>query len=215
MVVDDDDIDAVVAEGFDFVEGDGAAVDGDEEVGFGAFLHAAVDGGGGEAVAFGGAFGDEVPGFDAVGVEDTAHDGDGGDAIDVVVAEEEDFFFAVDGEEDALDGEVHFMDFERVGEVAEAWAEERFEVFSGGEAALADEVFEDWGERACGTDSLVLERFSTKYPFAGELRHPGGETRGKRVWHSSFQVAKAESVGIWESFGGWRKLGFPIWVPVA
>ena len=76
VVIDDDDIDALGAKHGDFVDGDGAAIDGDEEVGFGALAHAAFEGGDAEAVPFGTAAGGEVARFEAVGAEDPPHEGD-------------------------------------------------------------------------------------------------------------------------------------------
>jgi len=171
VVIDDDDIDALGAKHGDFVDGDGAAIDGDEEVGFRALVHAAFEGCDAEAVSLGAAAGDEVAWFEAIGAEDPPHEGDRGDSIDVVIAVDTYTFLTISGEEEAFDGFAHAGDEEWIGEVAEAWIEETFEVGAGRDASLEDEVFEDGRNGARRTISMSLKRFAAWNPAEWQGSH--------------------------------------------
>ncbi len=121
-----------------------AAVDGDEELGSG--FDELADGVGVEAVAFVDAVGDVVIDVGSGGFEGVPEHGGAGDAVDVVVAIEGDFFVGADGVNDAIGGGVH------VGE--EIGGEEVFEFgveegggggFRGGEAAVDEDAGDEGG----------------------------------------------------------------------
>jgi len=104
--------------------GGDAAVDGDEE--FGALVGEGVNCGFVEAIALVEAVGDVGVdcGFWCDGVEDVVEDCGGGDAVDIVIAEDGDFFVFVDGGEDSLGGFVEVWDEGGVVEGCEGWVEE-------------------------------------------------------------------------------------------
>ena len=90
MVVDHHHVDALGLEAGDFLAGGGAAVHGEQQVGFRALAHAAFERGLVEAVAFAAADRNEMARLGAVGLEDAPAERDRGDAVDVVVAEDAD-----------------------------------------------------------------------------------------------------------------------------
>jgi len=94
----------------------------------------------GEAVALVHAEGEEGAGIGAEEAQDAGEESEGGHAVHIVVAIEDDALAAVDCLEDALDGGAHAREEEGVGEVLEAGIEE--EAGRGGirEAAEGEET---------------------------------------------------------------------------
>ena len=143
VVVGDDEIDIFVAKRFCFVEGGDAAVDGDDE--FGAGVGELFEGFGVEAVAFFEALGDVVVDVAAEEGDGVPEDGGGGDAVDVVVAVDDDFFLVADGLVDALGG---FEDAGEEGglmEMVEAGGEEGRAVGGAGDAAIEEDLGDEGG----------------------------------------------------------------------
>lgn len=166
MVVDDNNVDPLGAELRDGADGDGAAVNGDEEVGAlarGAFFHAAFEGGFVEAVTFGGATGDEALRVESVGLEDFFKDGDGAGAIDIVVTVDDNAFLLVDGLEETRGSELHLGNEEGVGEIFEPGAEKGLYFGRIGETSLGEDVLEAEGELALG----LVGRGFKEFPKAG------------------------------------------------
>jgi hypothetical protein len=102
MVIGDDEIDAALFGDLSGFYGGDAAVDGDDELG--AAVDDLAEGVGIEAVAFFEAVGDVEVDFAAQDVDGVPEDGGGGDAVDVVVAVDDDFFAVADGAGDAVGG---------------------------------------------------------------------------------------------------------------
>lgn len=145
VVVDDDDVDAFVFEEFDFGEGVGAAVEGEEEGGRGNGEGAFEDGLG-HAVAFFEAEGGEVVRGEAEYFEDVGEEGGGGDAVDVVIADDGNGFFIFDGFDGALNSAVHIGEFVGVLEVGEAGVEEALGLIGIGDADAKEEGSEDFAD---------------------------------------------------------------------
>jgi hypothetical protein len=123
VVIQDDDFHGALAEPGNGLKGGGAAIHGYQE-GSGELPEAVFQGIPAQAVAL-------VEPVREVGVdgpaerpEDFEQQGGGGDAVDVVVAEDDDGLAALAGEEQALDGDGHVRQGERVGEVFEPGFEE-------------------------------------------------------------------------------------------
>ena len=120
----------------DFVDGAGAAVDGDEEGG--AVAVESRDGGRVEAVAFAEAIGDIGDDAGAQRAQRLGHEGDGGDAVDVEVAEDGDRLAGRRGAGEAGDG---FVDIgQREGVALVVAVEECLRLGSGGDAAAFEEA---------------------------------------------------------------------------
>ena len=135
MVVGDDEVDAEFFGDDCGVGCSDAAVDGDDD--FGACISEGLDGGFVEAVAFIEAVGDVGVDF-GVGCDDTEHvveDGGGGDAVDIIITEDGDWFIVFDGIKDALCGFVEVWDEGGVVESREGWAEEGVAGLGVGEAS--------------------------------------------------------------------------------
>jgi hypothetical protein len=145
VVVEDDDVDVAGAKGGNFGGGIRAAVDGDEELG-GVEFEAAFDAGGAESVTFVDAVGEEAVDAAAVGVEDAMEDGEGGDAVDVVVAVEGNALVCSEGGLDARDGGGHFGEEIGVVEAAEAGLEKIGDRVFVGEALGGEEAGDEGGE---------------------------------------------------------------------
>ena len=71
--------------------------------------------------------------------QDAGEEGEGGDAVDVVIAVEDDALAAVDGLQDALDSRAHAGQEEGIGEVLEPRVEEEAGVGGIGHAAQGEE----------------------------------------------------------------------------
>jgi len=143
VVVGDDEIDAVGAEGLGFLDGGDSAVDGGDELGAG--FGDGFEGVGVEAVAFFETFGDVVVDVAAEEGDGVPEDGGCGDAVDVVVAVDDDFFVSFDGVVDAVGG------FEDAGEelwgveMMEGWGEEVVAEGGVGEAAIEEDLGDEGG----------------------------------------------------------------------
>ena len=120
MVVDDDEIHAAGGEPFGFFVRGGAAVEGDEkrwlEVG-----EDAVESFAAEPVTLGFAQREKAACCESEPLQKTMEDGEGGDAIDIVVAVEHDFFLCFEGAREALRDGTNAGCVQRVGQRGEAW----------------------------------------------------------------------------------------------
>ena len=123
VVVENDDVHAALAERGDGGDGGGAAVHGEQQGG-GEFRQAILHAFLAEAVAFIHAMGQVVVDLPAEGAEDFEQQGGGGDAVHVVIAEDDERFVALAGLEQALDGGGHVRQQERVGQLLEPGLEE-------------------------------------------------------------------------------------------
>ncbi len=155
VVVGDDDVNVMAAGEGDGFEGGAAAVDGDEEIC--AVVDGGLDGVAVEAVAFIDAVGDVGMDIGGGGGEGVPEHGGAGDAIDVVVAVEGDFFLVADGGGDAVGGDVDVGEEGRGGEIFELGIEEGEGGGGVGDAAVEEEAGDEGGD---------LE-------FAGEGREEG------------------------------------------
>jgi len=147
VVIGDDEVDAGLSGGEGGLDGGDAAVDGDDD--FGALGGERAEGVGVEAVAFvesvwdvGGDVGvrDEV-------IEGVEEDGGGGDAVNVVVAVDDDGLALASGVEEACGGAVHVGHGGGVVEVEEGGLEE----------VLGDVRGECAGVEDAGEERCVLE----------------------------------------------------------
>ena len=102
MMIRDDQIHAAVFGDFGLLDGGHAAVDGDDE--FGALIADLGDGLGVEAVTFLNAVRDVKLDLAAQQGDGVPEDAGGGDAVDIVVAVDDDRFAVADGLGDALGG---------------------------------------------------------------------------------------------------------------
>ena len=123
VMVDDDEIDAAGGEPGGLFMRTGAAVEGDDERGL-AFGENAVESVAAQSVAFGFAEGQEPSGLESKRGEEAVEDGEGSDAIDVIVTIEHDIFASFDGEGDAAGCIGHARGVERIGQRGEAGVEE-------------------------------------------------------------------------------------------
>ncbi len=171
VVIDDQDVDAVGPQGRDFVDGNRAAIDRNQEVGFGALRHAAFERRRAEAVAFRAAARDEVAGFQAVGHQNPPHQGDRCHAIDVVIAVNQDGLALVDGLQQPLHCGVHVGNQEGIRQVLQPRAQVALQIDTGRKAPLADQVLQDRWKRTRRTGFLNLERFTTRNPSEGLRAH--------------------------------------------
>ncbi len=152
VVVGDDEVDAEL---FGFgcgVDGGDSAVDGDDDLCSG--LCECFDCRFVEAVAFFDAVGD-VGGDLCVWSDDSQHvdeDRGGGDAIDIVISEDDDGFIVGDGVEDALSGFIEVGDQRRVVESGEGRGEECFGGLSVVEVACGEDAVNE-GEGGVGEGS--------------------------------------------------------------
>jgi hypothetical protein len=142
VVIEDDDIDAAGGEFTDGFGGGGTAVHGEDKAG-GAMLEAVFDGIGAEAIAFVHAIGDEMGDLKAQSFEDFGEDGGGGDAIDVVIAEDDHRFTGGASGEETFHGRLHVGEEEGVGEFAEARGEEGLGGFRGKEVTVGEALGEE------------------------------------------------------------------------
>src|SRR6476660_4924270 len=102
MMVGDDQFNAAAAEGFGFFNCGDAAIDAYDELR--ASVGELAQRFGIQAVTFFESFGDVVIHLAAEQRDGAPEDGGGGDAVDVVVAVDDDFFAGFDGEVDPLGG---------------------------------------------------------------------------------------------------------------
>ena len=123
VVVQDDDVHAALAQPGDGVDGGRAAVHREQQRD-GEFLQAVLHAVLAEAVAFVHAMRQVVMSRPAEGAEHFEQQRGGGDAVHVVIAEDDEGFVAFAGLEQALDGGGHVRQQERVGQVLEAGLEE-------------------------------------------------------------------------------------------
>jgi hypothetical protein len=123
VVVENDDVDAALFEPGDGLDARGAAIDREEQGGW-EFVEAIFDGFLAKAVAFVHAVREIVIGGPTETRQDFQEQGGGGDAVDVVVTEDDERFFAFAGEEKAVDTESHVGQEEGVGKVLKARLEE-------------------------------------------------------------------------------------------
>jgi len=138
MVIDDDDVDTLGAEPGDLLDSGGAAIDGDEERGF-VFLDAPFNAVLAEAVAFLHAEREESLDLGTELFQDTPEERAGGDAIHIVIAEDDHFFARGDGAEDALGCDFEIGELERIAEGLQARIKERADLIRGVETALPEE----------------------------------------------------------------------------
>src|SRR5688572_16111960 len=114
MVISDDQVNSALAADLGLLDGGDAAVDRDDQpravgadLGEGLFV---------EAVAFFDAVGDVVVDFAAELADRVPEDGSGGDAVDVVIAVDDDLLSVADGLGDAVGGAGQIWDQGGVGE---------------------------------------------------------------------------------------------------
>ena len=123
VMVQHDDVHAALCERGDGCDGGRAAVHGEQQGGGElrqAILHAVLA----EAVAFVHAMRQVVVDLPAERAEHFEQQGGGGDAVHVVIAEDDERFVALAGLEQALDGGGHVRQQERVGQLLEPGLEE-------------------------------------------------------------------------------------------
>lgn len=85
-------------------------------------------------------------GREAEDFKDVGEEGGGGDAIDVIVADNGDSFFIFDGFDGALDSAVHVGEFVGVLQVGEARVEEALGFIGVGDADAEEESGEDFAD---------------------------------------------------------------------
>ena len=117
-MVQDDDVHAPLSERSDGSDGGRAAVHRQEQGG-GELCQAILHGFLGEAVAFIEAMGQVVVDLPAERAQHFEQQGGGGDAVHVVIAEDDEVFAALAGLEEALDGGAHVWQQERVRQLLE------------------------------------------------------------------------------------------------
>jgi hypothetical protein len=156
MMIEDDDIDAAPAERGDGVDGGGAAIDGQEQSG-GELVEALFDPIRAQAVTFLQAMRQVAVRVPAEPGQDFGQEGGGGDAIDVVVAEDDDWFPGVAGAEEAVDRGGHIGQLERVGKIAEAGFEEILDLRRFAQAAV-EEALDEEGRQVKGFGQLTGEQ---------------------------------------------------------
>jgi hypothetical protein len=122
VMIGDNQIDALIAHHFRLLNRSNAAIDRDDHLG--SLIANRRECFGVEAISFVDAVGNVIIDFAAEGFDGVPENGGGGDAIDVVIAVDDDFFLIADGAGDALGGEGQVWDEGRVGQSFGAGAEE-------------------------------------------------------------------------------------------
>jgi hypothetical protein len=145
VVVENDDVDAALFEPGDGLNGRGAAIDGEQE-GSREFVETIFDGFLAKAITFVHPVREIVIGGPTETRQDFQEQGSGSNAVDVIVAEDDERFFAFASEEKAVDGKGHVRQEKGVGEVFEARFEEIVNGLWVGEAAVEQALGEERGK---------------------------------------------------------------------
>ena len=138
VVIDDDCVDSSLPQPRDLRERGGAAIDGDKQPGP-VLLHATLDAVLAEAVALLHPEREERFHLRAEAAQDAPEQGAGGDAVDVVVAEDDDALLRGDGLENAVGGAAQVGEQERIAERLQARLEEGADLLGRAVAALPEQ----------------------------------------------------------------------------
>jgi hypothetical protein len=122
VVVEDDDIHATSFEPRDGIDAVGTTIDSEQQGGW-VLFQAILDSFLAEAIALVHSVREVVAEFPAEGREHFEQESGGGDAVDIVIAEDDNRFTVFTGPKQAVDCGGHIGKEERIGEVFESWLE--------------------------------------------------------------------------------------------
>ena len=203
VVIDDDEVDAAGREPGGFLVRTGPAVERDNKGGLPGGEDA-VESVAAQAVAFGLAEREEPTGLESERGKEAVEDGEGGDAIDVIVAVEDDIFAAFDGEGDPAGGGFKSGRSQRIRQRGEARVEEVVGLAGVGEGARGKQGGEQGGDTefagqfACDGGIGGIPRFPARRQHKWILRSAGGGgnakgfARRRRAVYASRCMGKAK-----------------------
>jgi len=146
MMVQHEDVDLALVEKLDGLDGGGAAVDGEHDVGL-ELLKAFLEGHGAQAVAVVEAAGEVRSHGPAQLGQHLSKQRRGADAVHVVVAIDQQPLVVFSRLPEPLDGGVHVWNQERVGQQLEPWIQELADFGLAGDAPVDEALGHKWRER--------------------------------------------------------------------
>jgi hypothetical protein len=146
-MIQNDDIDAAGAKPSDGFNGGGAAIDRQDE-GDGMLVEAILDPFGAESVPLVHAMGKEMGDLPTQTFQELDQEGGGGDAVDVVISVNDEGFSLGSGPKQAIHGDPHVGEQERVRKILEAGIEKAGNGLRGGEVPIDEALSEEGGDAA-------------------------------------------------------------------